>query len=200
MIDEKTMRNFLDAVKSGDSYWYEQSRMIAKGLQYKCKIPHEFWVRCECTLFNCRVTTKNDLRMIREEVISAVVKVITEAAQKDCTEINDLAHYVYIKCRNSDHINEEEFIRKVRRVKLNDYFEVDHYTRYFRVLSILGVPKNTKRIPETTSWNYSYNIAYKLWKFDDGSEKVGEYVEHIAWYVSELRKGTWREAMPYRHH
>lgn len=204
MLNEETRREFIEDVKHGESFWYREAGLLAKGLQYKRKIPQAFWNECDNYIFKCQVRSKPELIQLRADVISAVVQTITEAAEKDVTAINDLYRYVYCVCSHYPQYVEadagDKFVELVKSVNMDGYLEVDHYARYFHILAILGIPKSSQLLPATTPRNYAYNLAYHLWKNDDGSETAAGYiVEILAWYSAEIRKAPWRDVISHRH-
>lgn len=59
---------------------------------------------------------------------------------------------------------------------------IEQYVRYFHGLSILNVQKDTDEVPAIGE-NDQYNMAYELWKLDDGSKEKWNHIESIAWYA-----------------
>lgn len=72
----------------------------------------------------------------------------------------------------------------IQRLENEDTLSIEDYARYFHGLSILKVPKDTNEVPAIGE-NIQYNIAYELWKLDDGSEKNWNHIESVVWYASE---------------
>ena len=72
--------------------------------------------------------------------------------------------------------------------KLRERMSLKEYTQYFHILSLLGIPKNSDKLPELSrDTNVMYNIAYKLWACDT-SEENWNTIERIVYLSSKLKK------------
>ena len=81
-------------------------------------------------------------------------------------------------------------LRQIRMEIIDSIFQriairplnIEQYVRYFHGLSILKVQKDTDEMPAIGE-NDQYNMAYELWKLDDGSKEKWNHIESIAWYA-----------------
>ncbi len=70
--------------------------------------------------------------------------------------------------------------------KLKERMSLIEYTQCLHALTLLGINKSSKKLPEIRSdTNVMYNIAYKLWAFDT-SEKNWKIIEQIVCLCSKL--------------
>ncbi len=91
---------------------------------------------------------------------------------------------IYVRLSKSElkRIREEVISEICFRLHNDCYkcFTVEHYSNYLHGLAILEVPKDTKEIPGLGENTRRYNLAYQLWKLDDGSEEKWNTIADIA--------------------
>ena len=83
----------------------------------------------------------------------------------------------------------EEIMHEVcERMQAEIYnYEIYNYVRFLHCLALLKVPKDFTLVPAIGK-NIKYNIAYKLWTLDDGSDERWQIIDSIARDMSEALK------------
>ncbi len=81
----------------------------------------------------------------------------------------------------------KEIKKKLEYWEKNEMKEVDHYWRYFHGLTILGITEKSHMISKSST-NVKQQIAYELWKLDDGTYYTEGILRKVSWCFAEVCK------------
>ena len=162
MIGKEYAQKFLYGLHRGRNYasTYEECRIIGEAGKIEGEIPEEFWKR----EFYCEALMGYEVPLRKAELLSLREEVI----ELICKELK----------ADSSNLNWEKKMSPI---------QVDNFVRLFHALAIIGVEKNDPRIPKKRE-NVKYNTALAFWLEDDGSIEKWNYINRLAWRISELTK------------